>query len=140
MRHTVISLAAISLAAILSGYQTPPAPAPKEPFIVRYESNVDPVHVRDVSAHRHLENRGGAALRAVDPQEDVLWQNHYVGETNPERLKASASGTDEVKVDTISPSAEKQTAPSKTDQRDMSVYSKRGSDASIYANHIKEAR
>lgn len=122
MRHTLTFLATFSIFSALTGCQTPePAPAPKEPAIVRYESDADPVHVRNVSIHTHRQNRGGAALRAEDVQEDILWQKHYEGTTNPERL-AKASGTQTQKTPAVS--------------ADQSIYrtnTKFGKDLSVYS-------
>lgn len=122
MRHTLTFLATLSIFSALTGCQTPePAPAPKEPAIVRYESDADPVHVRNVSIHTHRQNRGGAALRAEDVQEDILWQKHYEGTTNPERL---------AKI------TEPQTQKKSTAVGDQSIYrtnAKSGKDMSVYS-------
>lgn len=86
----VPALSAVS-AVMLSGcglFRDPPPPAPpEEPLIVKYQNEVDPVHVRDTSIHRREEHRGGAALRAEE-WSHVLWSKHYEGEKTAVKQRA----------------------------------------------------
>ena len=91
------ALCAVS-AAMLSGCglfrDPPPPPAPVAPLIVKYQIEVDPVHVRDVSIRRQEEHRGGAALRAEE-WSHVLWSKHYEGEKTAVMHKAKNEAENE---------------------------------------------
>lgn len=115
------ALCAVS-AAMLSGcglFRDPPPPAPpEEPLIVKYQSEVDPVHVRDASIHRREEHRGGAALRAEE-WSHVLWSKHYEGEKTAVKQRADNDRQ-------LDAQKEKQ-------RRDVSIYETKKKDASMYA-------
>lgn len=117
----VSALCAVS-AVMLSGcglFRDPPPPAPpEEPLIVKYQSEVDPVHVRDASIHRREENRGGAALRAEE-WSHVLWSKHYEGEKTAVKQRAD----NDRQLD----------AQKEKRRRDVSIYAEKKKDASIYA-------
>lgn len=115
------ALCAVS-AAMLSGCglfrDPPPPPAPKEPLIVKYQSEVDPVHVRDASMHRREEHRGGAALRAEE-WSHVLWSKHCEGEKTVVEQRAENERQPETQKANL--------------QRDASIYAAKKKDASVYA-------
>ena len=115
------ALCAVS-AAMLSGCglfrDPPPPPAPVAPLIVKYQIEVDPVHVRDTSIHRREEHRGGAALRAEE-WSHVLWSKHYEGEKTAVKQRADNDRQ-------LDAQKEKQ-------RRDVSIYAAKKKDASVYA-------
>lgn len=115
------ALCAVS-AAMLSGCgllrDPPPPPAPEAPLIVKYQSEVDPVHVRDASMHRREENRGGAALRAEE-WSHVLWSKHYEGEKVEVKQRAENDRLLEARKEKL--------------RRDASIYAAKKKDASVYA-------
>lgn len=117
----VPALCAVS-AVMLSGcglFRDPPPPAPtEEPLIVKYQSEVDPVHVRDASIHRREENRGGAALRAEE-WSHVLWSKHYEGEKTAVKQRAANERQSEAQKAKL--------------RRDVSIYETKKKDASVYA-------
>ena len=115
------ALCAVS-AAMLSGCglfrDPPPPPAPVAPLIVKYQIEVDPVHVRDVSIRRQEEHRGGAALRAEE-WSHVLWSKHYEGE----KVEVKQRAEQDRQLD----------AQKEKQRRDVSIYETKKKDASVYA-------
>lgn len=138
------ALCAVS-AAMLSGCglfrDPPPPPAPVAPLIVKYQIEVDPVHVRDVSIRRQEEHRGGAALRAEE-WSHVLWSKHYEGEKVEVKQRAEHDRQLEDRKEKLRQDASIYAAKKKDASvyavKDVSVYAKK--DASVYAKKTVEEK
>lgn len=142
MKPTICTLTISVVSMVnLAGCSTPPPPpqvAHEMPYLIEYQGNIDPVHIRDHSAAHYDENRGGAALRN-EQFRHVLYNRHYEAEDGFQAMLSARKEVESEKaiqkaIDEAMEVARKEPV---SKSKDRSIYSKKprvSRDRSIYAN------
>ncbi len=142
-----LSAAALAAALLLAGCSSEPKLF--VPNIVTYESTLDRVHVRDASSAEYYSTRAGAAIRQGEEYEQVLWNEHEEGETDPDKL-AHYYGQEtkqerlirlakERQAQKAAAKAQKNTKSKTLHPKDRSIYGE-DYDQSVYQRHQKKAK
>ena len=142
-----LSAAALAAALLLAGCSSEPKLF--APNIVTYESTLDRVHVRDASSAEYYSTRAGAAIRQGEEYEQVLWNEHEEGETDPDKLAHYyGQETKQERLIRLAKERQAQKAAVKAQKnakiktrhpKDRSIYGE-DYDQSVYQRHQKKAK